>query len=79
MTKAIYFDMDGTVANLYDVPNWLEKLQAQDVTPYIEAKPLIDMEELKTISDYIHDPNPKNTKEPIIYLYNSLQDYVFHE
>lgn len=32
-----------------------------------------DMEELKTISDYIHDPNPKNTEEPIIYLYNSHQ------
>ncbi len=32
-----------------------------------------DMEELKTISDYIEDPNPKETKEPVIYLYNSHQ------
>ena len=53
MTKAIYFDMDGTVANLYDVPNWLEKLQAQDATPYMEAKPLIDTEELKTVCNIL--------------------------
>ena len=53
MTKAIYFDMDGTVANLYDVPNWLEKLQAQDATPYTEAKPLVDMEELKTVCNIL--------------------------
>ena len=32
-----------------------------------------DMEELKTISDYIDDPNPKSTNNPIVYLYNSHQ------
>ena len=24
MTRAIYFDMDGTIANLYGVDNWLD-------------------------------------------------------
>lgn len=32
-----------------------------------------NMEELKEISDYIEDPNPTDTNEPIIYLYNSHQ------
>ena len=32
-----------------------------------------NMEELKSISDYIEDPNPTNTEEPIIYLYNTHQ------
>ena len=32
-----------------------------------------NMEELKEISDYIEDPNPKETEEPIIYLYNTHQ------
>ena len=32
-----------------------------------------NMEELKTISDYIEDPNPKETPSPLIYLYNSHQ------
>lgn len=39
--KAIYFDMDGTIADLYGVDNWLEKLQNNDPTPYYEAKPLV--------------------------------------
>lgn len=38
----VYFDMDGTLFNLYGVDNWLEKLQAEDNSPYLEAEPLID-------------------------------------
>ena len=49
MAKAIYFDMDGTVADLYGVDNWLEKIQAFDPSPYIEAKPLVDMAELSRV------------------------------
>lgn len=41
MTKAIYFDMDGTIANLYGVENWLEMLVNEDSTPYANAKPLV--------------------------------------
>ena len=41
MTKAIYFDMDGTIANLYGVEDWLPKLRAYDPSPYMEALPLI--------------------------------------
>ena len=40
MTKAIYFDMDGTIANLYGVENWLEQLINEDSTPYTNAKPM---------------------------------------
>ena len=32
-----------------------------------------NMEDLKEISDYIEDPNPKETNNPIIYIYNSHQ------
>lgn len=32
-----------------------------------------NMEELKEISDYIEDPNPTDTNNPIIYLYNTHQ------
>ena len=32
-----------------------------------------EMNDLKKISDYIKDPNPKEIKNPIIYLYNSHQ------
>lgn len=46
MLKMLIFDMDGTVADLYGVPNWLPMLRAFDPTPYRLAKPMWDMEEL---------------------------------
>lgn len=46
MAKAIYFDMDGTLANLYGVENWLEKLRAYDASPYAEAPVMLNMQAL---------------------------------
>jgi hypothetical protein len=46
MTKAIYFDMDGTIANFYGVPNWLDFLMASDPYPYKAAQPLLNMSSL---------------------------------
>lgn len=34
----ICFDMDGTIADLYGVENWLDYLIAEDVKPYAEAR-----------------------------------------
>lgn len=47
--QAVYFDMDGTIADLYNVPNWLEHLQNERTSPYTDAKPLVDMGHLQTI------------------------------
>lgn len=49
MCKAIYFDMDGTIADLYGVENWERKLVSHDVTPYEEAEPLWNMEKLNSV------------------------------
>lgn len=46
MAKAIYFDMDGTLANLYGVDGWLEKLRACDASPYKKAEVLLNMQAL---------------------------------
>ena len=46
MTRAIWFDMDGCIADLYGVPNWLEYLINSDPYPYKAAKPLINMNSL---------------------------------
>lgn len=43
------FDMDGTIADLYSIDNWLEKLRAGDTSPYRDAKPMWDMEELRDV------------------------------
>ena len=42
----ICFDMDGTIANLYGVENWLAYLMAEDTKPYAEAKVLHNMSRL---------------------------------
>lgn len=46
MNKVIAWDMDGTLADLYGVDNWLDKLHKEDASPYIEARPLVDIEAL---------------------------------
>ena len=42
----IWFDMDGTIADLYSVENWLPMLRAYDPTPYMMAKPLLRLSAL---------------------------------
>ena len=46
MNITINFDMDGTIADLYGVENWLEMLIAEDTTPYATARPLLRLSAL---------------------------------
>jgi len=41
-----YFDMDGTIADLYGVDGWLADLENERVRPYAEARPMVDCERL---------------------------------
>ena len=47
--RKINFDMDGTIANLYGVENWLDYLTAKDATPYRVAKPLVNLSSLARV------------------------------
>lgn len=47
--KAIYFDMDGTIADLYGYEGWERLLREEDITPYQDCKPLVNMKELNDI------------------------------
>ena len=49
----IWFDMDGTIADLYGVNDWLEKLINFDPTPYAEAKPLVNLSLLARLMNRI--------------------------
>ena len=49
MNRTLVFDMDGTIANLYGVVNWLEELRMESAKPYIIAEPMYNMEELREI------------------------------
>ena len=39
----IWFDMDGTIADLYGVDGWLDDIIARRTRPYDEARTLINM------------------------------------
>lgn len=49
MIKTIFFDMDGTIADLYGVENWLNYLINSDPSPYKNAKPLLNLNSLARI------------------------------
>lgn len=44
--KQINFDMDGTIADFYNVENWLDYLLREKIKPYRVAKPLVNMRQL---------------------------------
>lgn len=47
--KIVYLDMDGTIADLYNQENWLEKLINEDNKIFLDCKPLISEKELLKI------------------------------
>lgn len=49
MNKILVFDMDGTIADLYGVDNWLDDLENEKTRPFDVAEPLYDMEILNEI------------------------------
>ena len=51
--RTIWWDMDGTIANLYAVENWLPKLRAEDATPYAEAAVMWNMSQLARLMNMI--------------------------
>jgi 5'(3')-deoxyribonucleotidase len=49
MRQTIFFDLDGTLADLYGVENWLDYLIAKDAFPYEIAKPLLRLSALARV------------------------------
>ena len=51
--RTIWWDMDGTIANLYGVADWLPKLRAYDPSPYAEAEVLWNMSQLARLMNRV--------------------------
>ena len=49
MMKMIVWDMDGTMADLYGVKDWLPMLRAEKASPYLLAEPMWDMVRLAEV------------------------------
>ncbi len=45
----VYLDMDGTIADLYGMKNWLKKLENEVEGLFLNCKPLVSEEELEYI------------------------------
>ena len=58
----VWFDMDGTLADLYGVRNWLDDLKAEEVRPYTEAKGL----DLARVAKAIRKAQRKGIKVGIV-------------
>lgn len=43
MKMTIWFDMDGTIADFYNVENWLEKIRRYDTSPYRDAAAYVNL------------------------------------
>lgn len=70
-----YFDMDGTIADLYSVSKWLDYLKQSDPTPYRTATPMVDMNRLAECAKRLHSRGHK--LEVITWgAKNSTSDYL---
>ena len=63
MAKAIYFDLDGTIADLYGVEGWLADLEAHRTRPYDEARVMHNM---NTLAKAIHKAQKSGIKVGVI-------------
>lgn len=45
----IYFDMDGTIVDLYSVYNWVSKLNMEDSSPYDVSGTLVDIKKFENL------------------------------
>lgn len=46
MIKEIWFDMDGTIADLYGVEGWLDDIKNERADAYKNARPLVNLQVL---------------------------------
>lgn len=76
MQMTIYFDMDGTIADLYNVPNWLPLLRNEDVLPFQVAAPLVNM---SAFARLLHSLQKKGIKIGIISWTSKESSTEFHE
>lgn len=71
---SIFFDMDGTIADLYGVEDWLSMLRDYNPTPYKIAKPLVNM---RVFARLVHALQAEGIKVGVISWLskNSTPDY----
>ena len=72
----IYFDMDGTLANLYGIDNWVDRLESYDSSVYEEAEPMFNFRQFARILNKLQD---KGVYIGIISWNSKCGDNKYHE
>ena len=75
MKRTIWFDMDGTIADLYGVTDWLPKLRSENVSPYAEAKPMLNF---SMFARYLNKLQTKGYNIGIISWTSKGSSYSYH-
>lgn len=75
MEKKIWFDMDGTLFDLYGVEGWLEYLEAEDTYPYAAAKPMLNF---SLLARYIHKLQARGWEFGIISWTSKSGSKLYH-
>ena len=76
MKQTIFFDMDGTIADLYGVENWLDYLIAKNPLPYEVAKPLV---RLSTLARYLNKLQAQGFRIGIISWLSKDSNHIYDE
>lgn len=69
------FDMDGTIADLYAVENWLDALRAFSARPYAEAEPMMNF---SALARQLNAAQRKGAKLVIISWASKCCNPIFH-
>ena len=76
MEQTIFFDMDGTIADLYGVENWLDYLIEKNPLPYEIAKPLV---RLSTLARYLNKLQAQGFRIGIISWLSKDSNNIYDE
>ena len=74
-TITLCFDMDGTIADLYAVENWLDALRSYSDRPYREAAPMMNF---SVLARQLNAAQRKGVKLVIISWTSKCCDPIFH-
>lgn len=55
----IWFDMDGTIANLYAVDNWLQYIKEENPYPYVHAAAMLNFSQLARLLNQLQQKGYK--------------------
>lgn len=75
MPKALYLDMDGTIADLYAVNGWLADLESHNARPYAEAKVMHNM---STLARYLNTAQKMGLRIGVISWLSKSGDVTYN-